>query len=153
MKVTGKDSISGYIKILLQLIFIFGTTVVIFLPFVTHYYIKFLRLDLQIYYTSVLVLLYLSGIPALAIIYQFIKLFDSLKKETPFIQENVKYLKRASYCAFVISLEYIAGIYVFHSIFALIITGIFAIAWLGLYILAELFKQAIQFKEENELTI
>ena len=138
---------------LLQLLFIFGTTVVIFLPFVTHYYIQFLRLDLKQYYASCLTLLYLSGVPALIIVYQFIKLFDSLKKETPFIKENVKHLKIASYSSLIISVEYVIGIYVFHSIFTLIITGIFAIAWLGLYILAELFKSAIEFKEESELMI
>ena len=49
--------------------------------------------------------------------------------------------------------NYLFGIYIFKSIFALIIVGIFPIAYLGLYILSELFKQAVQFKEENDLTI
>ena len=40
-----------------------------------------------------------------------------------------------------------------NSIFGIIIVGVFIIAWLGLYILAELLQKAIEYKEENELTI
>lgn len=153
MKITGKNSISNYIKILLQIIFTFGILVIIFLPWVVKYYIQFLRLDLQEYYLSCLGLLYLSGIPMLIIVWKFIRLFDSLKRNQPFIMENAGHLKIASWCCGIISIEYIIGIYVFHSIFTLIITGIFLIAWIGLYILSELFKQAVEFKEENDLTI
>lgn len=153
MKITGKNSISNVIKIILQIVFVFGVTVVTFLPVVTKYYIQFLRLDLQDFYFSCLGLLYLSGIPMLIIVWQFIKLFDSLKNNNPFIIENASHLKIASWCSAIISIEYIFGIFVFRSIFTLIITGIFLIACIGLYILSELFKQAVEFKEENDLTI
>lgn len=153
MKVTGDNSISKYIKISLIGVLIFGCIVILFLPIVVKYYIEILRLDLAKYYWSCLVLLYLSGFPMLIIVYEFIKLFDSLTKSTPFIVENVKHLKVASICSGIICIEYIFGIYIFKSIFTLIIVGIFLIAYLGLYILSELFKQAIKFKEENDLTI
>lgn len=153
MKITGKNSISNYIKMILQITFAFGTLVVLLLPWVVKIYIQFLRLDLQNFYFPCLILLYLSGIPMLIIVWQFIKLFDSLKKSQPFIMENARHLKMASWCCAIISVEYVVGIYVFHSIFTLIITGIFLIAWIGLSILSELFKQAVEFKEENDLTI
>lgn len=153
MKVTGENSISKYIKIALICIFIFGCAVILFLPVVVKYYIEFLRLDLAQYYWSCLALLYLSGVPMLIIVYEFIKLFGSLAKNTPFIIENAGHLKVASICSGIICIEYIFGIYIFKSIFTLIIVGIFLIAYLGLYILSELFKQAVQFKEENDLTI
>ena len=153
MKIMGDKSISKYIKIVLILIFSFGCSVVLFLPLVTKYYIEVLRLDLIEFYIPCLILLYLSGIPMLCIVYQFIALFGSLEKSTPFIMENAKHLKIASWCSEIIAVEYVFGIYVFHSIFTLIITGIFLIAWIGLYILSELFKQAVEYKEENDLTI
>ena len=153
MKITGESSISKYIKIALISVFIFGCGVVLFLPIIVKYYIEFLRLDLLEYYFSCLTLLYFSGIPMLVIVYEFILIFGSLAKNTPFIMENAKHLKIASICSGIICIEYVFGIYVFKSIFALVIVGIFLIAYLGLYILSELFKQAVEFKEENDLTI
>ncbi len=153
MKITGKKSISNYIKILLQIIFVFGVLTIAFLPIVVKYYIQFLRLDLQNFYIPCLILLYASGIPMLVIVQQFIKLFNSLSINMPFVQENSSHLKTASICSGIIALEYIIGIYIFKSIFTFIIVGIFLIAWIGLYILSELFKQAVKFKEENDLTI
>lgn len=153
MKITGKRSISNYIKIILQLIFIFGIIVVAFLPVIVKYYIQILRLDLLEFYFPCLILLYVSGLPMLVIVKQFIYLFNTLSINTPFIKENVTHLKIASTCSAIIALEYFIGIYVFQSIFTFIIVGIFLIAWIGLYILSELFQQAVEFKEENDLTI
>ena len=67
--------------------------------------------------------------------------------------ENVKHLKVISICSLIIMLEYIVGIFFITSIFAIVIIGVFGVTWLGTYILAELLKEAIQYKEENELTI
>lgn len=153
MKITGNNSISNFIKVVLQIVFVFGIAVVIFLPWVVDYYFKIIRGNSYDYYYNFLIMLYISGIPMLIIVFEFIKLFDSLKKEEPFVIENAKHLKVASICSSIISIEYVVGVFVFRSIFTLIITGIFLIAWLGLYILSELFKQAVKFKEENELTI
>lgn len=40
-----------------------------------------------------------------------------------------------------------------NPIFALVVIGMFVIAWLGTYVLAELLQKAIFYKEENDLTI
>ena len=153
MKVVGEKSVSSIIKISLIVIFIFGSLVVAFLPLVVKQYILMLRLDLRDLYIPCLVILYASGIPALVIIHQFIKLFGALKNNKPFERTNVRYLKIASITSIIIAVEYIPAMFIFRSLFTLIITGIFFIAWLGLYVLSELFKQAIEYKEENELTI
>ena len=50
-------------------------------------------------------------------------------------------------------LEYMVGIFFITSVFAFVIIGAFSVVWLGCYILAELLKKAIDYKEENELTI
>ena len=67
--------------------------------------------------------------------------------------ENVKNLKVISNCSLLIMLEYMVGIFFITSVFAIVIIGVFAVVWLGCYILAELLKKAIDYKEENELTI
>lgn len=155
MKVIGKNCISNYIKIALQGLFVFGIGVILLLPWIVSGYSAYFNQELQGYiYYSMLAILYLSGIPALLVIYEFILLFDSLKKEKPFIPENTKHLKVASISCLIIGVEYLVGSFCcFHTIFTLVIAGTFFIAWLGLSILSELFKQAVHYKEENDLTI
>ena len=115
-------------------------------------YIKYINIRLQ--YIPALVLLYISGLPAIIIVAKLIELFNSIKKDNPFIRKNVDALKTISVCSLIISIEYIIGIFVVtHSIFAIIVVEMFVIAWLGSYVLAELLQEAISFKEENDLTI
>ena len=98
-------------------------------------------------------LLYASGVPALVIVNRFIHIFDTLKLSTPFIKKNVIDLKTISICSLIIAIEYVIGLIIIKSIFAMVVIGVFVIACLGLYILSELLKQAIEYKEENDLTI
>lgn len=152
MKVTGKKSISSLIKVFLQILIVIGIIVVILLPLLLQKYIQYINPVLEYY--PALILLYVSSIPAIIIVYEFIKLFGSLKDDNPFIESNVKALKISSICSFIIAIEYGAGMFlVTNSIFGIIIVGVFIIAWLGLYILSELLQKAIEYKEENDLTI
>jgi len=153
MKVTGKKSLSNFIKIVLEILGMAGIAILIFLPWILNYYINAFRLDLENLYGPCLILLYASAIPMLIIVWQAIKLFDLLKQNTPFVMENVRYLKIASLCSAIIFTEYLIGIFFFRSVFILLVICIFLVAWIGLYIMSELFKQAVEFKEENDLTI
>ncbi len=152
MKVTGKKSISSLIKIFLQVLIGIGLIVLILLPLLLQKYIQYINPTLDYY--SALVLLYVSGVPAIIIVYEFIKLFSSLKEDNPFVESNIKALRISSICSIVIAIEYGVGMFlVTNSIFGIIIVGVFIIAWIGLYILSELLQKAIEYKEENDLTI
>lgn len=151
MKITGKTSLSNAIKIFLQLIFIMGIFVVILLPIWLKAYCTYINTNLE--YIPALIILYISGIPGLIIVYEFIKMFGTLKESNPFINENVKHLKICSICSLIIAIEYFIGIFATRAIFSIVAVGVFTVAWLGLYILSELLKQAIEYKEENDLTI
>lgn len=151
MKITGKKSLSSLIEICLKIIMIIGIIIVLGLPFFLQKYAEWMHPQIE-YYPS-LAILYASGIPALMIVYRFIKIFHTLKEDNPFNMENVKNLKVISNCSLLIMLEYMVGIFFITSVFAIVIIGVFAVVWLGCYILAELLKKAIDYKEENELTI
>ena len=108
-----------------------------------------------------------TGIIALFIIYQFIKIFKNLKKDILFCEDNVKSLNIVSYSCFVISALYLViAIFIFsimknligefvHYIFAIsiMLMIIFAVSGVGIKILNEIYKKAIQYKEENDFTI
>ena len=151
MKITGKKSLSSLIEICLKIIMIIGIIIVLGLPFFLQKYAEWMHPQIE-YYPS-LAILYASGIPALIIVYRFIKIFHTLKEDNPLNMENVKNLKVISNCSLLIMLEYMVGIFFITSVFAIVIIGVFAVVWLGCYILAELLKKAIDYKEENELTI
>ena len=151
MKVTGKNSLSNFIEICLKIVFVLGIIIYITLPFLLNKYVEIFNPVLN--YTAALLILYVSGIPALIIVYKFIKIFNTLKQDNPFVLENVKHLKTISICSLIISIEYIIGMFFIISIFEIILIAVFIIVWLGGYILSELLRKAIEYKEENELTI
>ena len=158
MKIVGEKSIAPFIKICLQILFVVGILLMFVLPFLgVKYYAKFLFYPFLFIFLGII---YLTGIPALIILTDFIHLFNLLKENNPFIDQTVGYLKQASICCFIIAVCYIALVgfsfwisNIHFIIFTSIVMAVFAIAWIGLYILAELFKQANQYKEENDLTI
>ena len=95
--------------------------------------------------------------------HKFIELFESLKKNEPFCENNVEILKSAGIvagvgatCWFLDLMYEILLVKVFDIIVVVILVFLF-ILYLGvsiaLYILSELFREAVQYKKENELTI
>lgn len=108
-----------------------------------------------------------TGIIALFIIYQFIKIFKNLKKDILFCEDNVKSLNIVSCSCFAISALYLViAIFIFsimknltrefiHYIFAIsiMLMIIFAVSGVGIKILNEIYKKAIEYKEENDFTI
>ena len=151
MRIKGKNSLSNFIEICLKIIFVLGILIYLTLPILLNMYIELFNPVLN--YAAALVILYTSGIPALIIVFQFIKIFGTLKEDNPFIMGNVKCLKNVSICSLIISIIYIIGMFFIISVFEIIAIAIFIIAWLGTYVLAELLRKAIEYKEENDLTI
>ena len=107
--------------------------------------------------------IYPNGIVLLSIAYKFIKLFESLKNENPFCENNVRTLKKTAIAAIVeagfwlIDIIYeIALVKVFDIVIIVVLIFLcvlFLAVAIALYILAELFKEATIYKRENELTI
>jgi len=132
--------------------FVLGIIIIICLPKLLDWYINYFAVN-HVNYYPMLIILYLSGIVALFVIFKFIKLFETLKNNTPFIMENVKHLKAISACCLFIAVIYLIGIFVFKSVFVAVIFIMFIFVYLAFLIVSELFKQAVKYKEENDLTI
>lgn len=163
MKVTGKKGLGSILKIMLQI----GFVVDIFIIIAIFIYLFFTNNNMDIvkgiFTSSIAVLM-------LIIIKQFIGLFDSLKIEKPFCEENIKRFKKASLASGAIFIELLIatifniciheyGIeeiflyFVSHDIGMIFLTILFLGVSIALYILSELFKQANDYKSENDLTI
>ncbi len=155
MKITGKNGIGELLKNILQVCFYGGIIILIILPFALQ------LVGLHLNATAFVV--YPNGTVLLVITYKFIKLFDSLKHNKPFCNENVKILKSTGIVALIGSFLWILDL-IFEIVLAktydamiimvlLFLSILFFGVAVALYILAELLKQATEYKEENELTI
>ena len=154
MKVYGKDGIGSFLKVLLQITFIIGIPITLMLPFIIKINGNLIVKILFIYPICIFFLFF---------VYQFIKLFNSLKDNNPFNYNNVKTLKKASYISLIMSAIWIINIlitifiikntYINYILVLLFLTLLFFGVFIALYILSELLNNATKYKEENDLTI
>ncbi|MGF7060439.1 DUF2975 domain-containing protein [Brassicibacter mesophilus] len=154
MKILGEKSLSAIVKRLLDLIFIGGIMITLSLPISLKWYLNhtYEGSNVKIYY-FLIILLSVTGILALIIVNEIRKIFNTLKRKDPFVLGNVKSLKRMGIAAFLISFAYIFKIIFYNSFMTVIVLMVFVIAGFFSIILAEVFRQAVIFKEENDLTI
>lgn len=162
MKYYGKMSLSSVLRILLDLLMVGGLIlwVITFVEYILD--TGHLNLSLTITYTLFVV----GGIASLAILYYLRKIVCTLIKVTPFVSDNVRSLHRISICCFIITANYIINFfcnrqYTDFDIITYDYTGIhtdfeafiFFFAGCFILILSKVFQQAVQVKEENDLTI
>ena len=165
MKITGNRSISSMIKIFLIILFAICIASVITVPIIVENQgIGSLK---QMILGSTVVCIYLSAIPALVMLYQFIKIFSSLEKGEVFSRKIENRFLVTSICSIVIGIIYaINAITMLNKIakfeysaivtymfFAVIVSMIFLILGIGLIVLKSIYRTAIENKEENDLTI
>ena len=156
IKILGKNGIGSILKITLIISFIVAVPLIVVAPFI----IKLTEIKNT---NDLIIMLYPSGITLLIIVYQFIKLFKSLEKENPFTYDNVKTLKITSIVSLITSLFWIFDLLYFTLIlnnnytnYIIVLSFLFILffgVFIALYILSELFKSAVKYKEENDLTI
>lgn len=149
MKIFGEKGLGNILKILLQIIFAMIIVSLITMPFILK------STKVLIFYPNVICLL--------AIMYQFINLFNLLKLDNPFCESTEKLLSRA--CIASVASAIVLVIQLLYEIILVKVTDVFFIMGYGfmiilfigvtiaLYMLKELFNKATKYKKENDLTI
>ena len=84
-------------------------------------------------------------------LYSLLKLLFNIKKQDIFIDKNVKYLRRISWCCFAVSFITLIG-GVFYVPFLLVAVAA-AFVGLMLRVVKNVMQNAVEINEENELTI
>lgn len=108
-------------------------------------------------------IIYPNSLLMIGITYQFIKLFGYLEKNDPFTYNTVKTLKVTGILSSLMSLLWLIDLffmifvignkYINYIIVLIFLAVLFFGVSIALYILSELFRQATDYKEENDLTI
>lgn len=153
MDILGEKGLSGLVKRLLDLVFLGGLGILITLPYVLRWYMNALSLTSSENYNFLLGFLYITGVVCLVLVNEIRKIFKTLNRRNPFMLDNVKSLNRVGVACFIIAAAYLVKIFFYNSVLTAIITMVFIIAGLFSVVLAEVFRQAIEVKEENDLTI
>lgn len=179
MKILGKKSLSSKVenglKVLFCVITLLDIIVVatyIITLFLSHN--KSLMTEnylLEVVLITIISMVFLStGIVALFIIYEFIKIFRNLKENQIFEKNNIKYLNKVSILSIIMGILYLVCLIGVSSILSKylsfdllsnilikVLIFVFSVAFLifgiGIRILNEIYKRAIEYKEENDFTI
>ena len=146
---------SRVLTISLYVIFFLGIIGTVTLPFMLEYYTKIFYDAYYLEYgyrTFLMIFLLCVAIPGLWIIWEMILMMRSIPLG-PFIMRNVKALNRIGVILLVISALFFAKL-LFYITFLTMACGIlFVIFGFFAFTLSSLFRQAVLYKEENDLTI
>ena len=171
MKILGEKSLSSKVIVGLNILFILISIIDLFVltliaksakNIITNINIQNSIFDLLLF-----VMIIITGLIALFIIYQFIKIFKNLKNNILFSINNSKSLNIISNSCFIISVIYLIisiliiaiaknliDEFIYYILaFSIMLMIIFVVSGIGIKILNEIYKKAIKYKEENELTI
>jgi len=101
-----------------------------------------------------LVFLYIGGGMVIWLIVEFLLIMGSVKAGTPFIHRNVRSLAHIAVCCGICALDLLVYLLLFKQSIALgICAAILVFGSLCAIVLACVFKQAVLYKEENDLTV
>ena len=153
MLILGSKGLSGWLKVLLDLIFLGGIGIFLGLPFILKWYMKLIYYPNTEKYQFILVLLYVTGFFSLYALNEMRRIFSNLNTKGPFVLDNVFSLRRIAVASFLIAASYFIKVFFHNSILTVIFVMIFLIAGLFSIVLAEVFQEAVRVKEENDLTI
>ena len=147
-----KKALHRFTKILLDFMFYSGILVCASVPVIIYKLIPctLIAADIRLPLTAVLML---SGIAALYILWTLRRIFQTLLHTDPFTVKNVDALRKMAVASFVIAALYITKCLFWFTLATAIIVIVFAIAGLFSLVLADVFRQAVRYKEENDLTV
>lgn len=146
-------NLTKFTKYILNIMFYSGIVVLVTLPLSLKYLGKYYSSMIMEHFLLMLIVFGISGICGLLIIYELRKMMCTVLNESCFVYENVKSLNHMSITSLCIIVMFIIKIVFLPTPATAVIILTFFIASLFSRVLAYVFAQAIDYKEENDLTI
>lgn len=149
-----KKTLTHYIaKITIDVLFFLSIICVILIPFYSKNIFTLIGYPAPEYFTTLALVLFFSGLCCVYILMNLRQMYRSLLEGNPFVDKSVCHLRRISVACVIISVIYIIKSFFMFTFGSVIIALVFIIGCLFCLTLKDLFKQAINFKSENDLTI
>ena len=147
-----KKSLTTGTKYLLDFMFFMGILVTASLPVSVKKIGEFLPYVIEHYEESVIIY-FVLGISACVLLRELRRIFRTVLKENCFVQENVVSLRKMGNWSFFIALMSVVRSIVYMTPAMAVIILVFVIAGLFSKVLSYVFQEAVEYKEENDLTV
>lgn len=148
-----KNSLVHYLaKFSVDILFIAGIACCLYVPFSRPLLVYYFNLPDAMMVPMILVLL-ISGISCVYILWQLRVMFKTLIGGNPFVMKNVDCFRKMAVACAVISVIYCIKSLFWFTISTFVIIIIFVIGCLFCLTLKDIFKQAVHYKDENDLTV
>ena len=147
--------VSRILRAALYGIFATGVVLVVTLPFMLDIYLGFLRDSYSAepgYRTFILIFLTGAGIPGLWVVFEMIRMLRTIR-DGPFVARNVRALNRTGCVFLALAAAFLGKCLLYVTIMTLLCGILFIVCGLFAFTLGHLFRQAVAFREENDLTI
>ena len=147
------ETMTKITKWVLDFMFLAGIVAVATLPFTLKLAGAYYMEELAEHYWFMLAILTASGLSGLLIIRELRQMMRTVVAQNCFVYENVLSLKRMGIISFLIAVLYCIKLFVVPTPATFVIVLTFFIAGLFSEVLACVFREAVQYKEENDLTV
>ncbi len=149
-----EKSLTHYIsKAAVDVLFYLSIVCTIMVPFVASWLFDWINYSNSEYLTVFTIILFISGLCCVYILFNLKQMYRSLLVGNPFVDKNVNHLRKIAVSCSIVALIYAVKCLFLFTFAAIVISMIFVVGTLFCLTLKDLFKQAINYKLENELTI
>ena len=105
------------------------------------------------HYEETVIIYFVLGVSACVLLRELRRIFRTVLKENCFVQENVVSLQKMGNWSFFIALMSVVRSIVYMTPAMAVIILVFVIAGLFSKVLSYVFQEAVEYKEENDLTV
>lgn len=148
-----KSIISKLIVVILKLLFIFGIISLLFIPKIYNLFPEFKGITFESQTILYQIAFYIGAIVCLTVIYVLIRIFNNIYKESPFKKEIEISLKIIAILFMILSLIITIKIIFIPTLLSIVVAFITFIVSLCFYELSQIFKVAIEYKNEVDLMV
>ncbi len=147
-------SLTHYVaKIVVEVLLYVAIAAVVAIPFVVKGLFFWIGYSNPAYLTVFATVLFLSGLCCVYILYHLKVMYKTLLIGNPFVESNVIHLRKIALACCLTAVIYIVKSIILFTFASCVIAFVFMVGCLFCLTLKDLFKQAINYKNENELTI
>jgi hypothetical protein len=107
----------------------------------------------QTEYRFIVFELYTLGVVMLGIVIQLIQICEAIEKSEPFTMKTAKALKRIAVLSLILIAVYVVKLVIYPRLPCILIFCTFIVVGLVSSVFSQLFKIAVEYKEENDFTI
>ena len=146
------SKLAKFTNVFTNFMFYAGCAVTIAVPWVLKFASKYSEVFRE-YYWEMVIAFILSGVFAVLIFFELKHMIGTVLVGDPFVMKNVVALKRMAYYAFVIAVITVGRLTMSMTPAVFVVIIVFVVAGILSLVLAQVFKQAVDYKLENDLTI